>query len=147
MTFLNWSRQCLLYVCLLIFVKESTYSPPGVNTKAKIKTKTNKNPNLFQPQAVKTQMSNLLKCMHICKTPLNPVQIYSSIQKRYVNTERSPSRVGNSLSSVWPCSDPKITSPQLSFHHVSECYTPSLSISARPDEDLESNVYFNQVFT
>lgn len=42
MTFLNWSRQCLLCVCLLIFVKESTYCPPGVNMKAKIKTETNK---------------------------------------------------------------------------------------------------------
>lgn len=83
MTFLNWSRQCLLCVCLLIFVKESTYSPPGVNMKAKIKTETNKNPNLFQPQAVKTQMANLLKCMHMCKTPFNPVQIYSSIQQLY----------------------------------------------------------------
>lgn len=112
MAFLNWSRQCLLYECLLIFVKESTYSPPGVNMKAKIKTKTNKqNPNLFHPQAVKTQMANLLKCMHMCKTPFNPVQIYSSIQQLYVNTVRSPSRVGNNLPSVWPCSDPKITLP------------------------------------
>lgn len=59
-----------------------------------------------------------------------------------MNTERCSSGVGDRLSSVRAHRDPKISLPWLSFHDISQCYTPFLFISARHDDELGKHCLF-----